>query len=52
MKDELQALLPDVTIGIAHGQMAGSLLESVMFDFYEGNTMFSSVRASSKMAWT
>ena len=36
MKDELQALLPDVTIGIAHGQMAGSLLESVMFDFYEG----------------
>ncbi len=36
MKDELQALLPDVSIGIAHGQMAGSLLESVMFDFYEG----------------
>ena len=36
MKDQLQALLPDVTIGIAHGQMAGSLLESVMFDFYEG----------------
>ena len=36
MKDELQALLPDVTIGIAHGQMAGSMLESMMFDFYEG----------------
>ena len=36
MKDELQALLPDITIGIAHGQMAGSMLESMMFDFYEG----------------
>lgn len=36
MKDQLQALLPDVTIAIAHGQMPGTLLESVMFDFYEG----------------
>lgn len=36
MKDELQALLPDITIGIAHGQMAGTMLESMMFDFYEG----------------
>ena len=36
MKDELQALLPDITIGIAHGQMAGTLLEQIMFDFYEG----------------
>lgn len=36
MKDELQALLPDMTIGIAHGQMSGSLLERIMFDFYEG----------------
>ncbi len=36
MKDELQALIPDVTIGIAHGQMAGTLLEQLMFDFYEG----------------
>lgn len=36
MKDELQALLPEVTIAIAHGQMAGSQLEQVMFDFYEG----------------
>ena len=36
MKDELLAIVPDVTIGIAHGQMAGSLLEQVMFDFYEG----------------
>lgn len=35
MKDELQALIPEVTIAIAHGQMAGSLLEQVMFDFYE-----------------
>ena len=36
MKDELQAILPDITIGIAHGQMAGGMLEQVMFDFYEG----------------
>lgn len=36
MKDELQALLPDVTIGIAHGQMSGTMLEKVMFDYYEG----------------
>lgn len=36
MKDQLQALVPDVSIAIAHGQMPGSLLESVMFDFYEG----------------
>lgn len=36
MKDELQALLPDIAIGIAHGQMPGTLLEQIMFDFYEG----------------
>lgn len=36
MKDELQALLPDINIGIAHGQLAGTLLEQIMFDFYEG----------------
>lgn len=36
MKDELQALLPEVTIAIAHGQMSGSLLETLMYDFYEG----------------
>lgn len=35
MKDELQALMPDITIGIAHGQMSGALLEEVMFEFYE-----------------
>ncbi|KMO87885.1 transcription-repair coupling factor [Megasphaera cerevisiae DSM 20462] len=37
MKDELQALMPDISIGIAHGQMAGTLLEQIMFDFYDGN---------------
>ena len=37
MKDQLQALLPDISIGIAHGQMPGTLLEQVMFDFYEGH---------------
>ncbi|MCH4166724.1 MAG: transcription-repair coupling factor [Megasphaera sp.] len=36
MKDELTALLPDITIGIAHGQLAGTLLEQIMFSFYEG----------------
>ncbi|MCH4178715.1 MAG: transcription-repair coupling factor [Megasphaera sp.] len=36
MKEELAALLPDITIGIAHGQLAGTLLEQIMFDFYEG----------------
>lgn len=38
MKDELQALLPDITIGIAHGQMAGTLLEQIMFDFTKEDT--------------
>ncbi len=37
MKAELEALLPDITVGMAHGQMPGSLLEATMFDFYEGN---------------
>ena len=37
MKDQLQALMPDISIGIAHGQMPGALLEQVMFDFYEGH---------------
>ena len=36
MKDELQALLPEISIGIAHGQMSGTMLEQIMFDFYEG----------------
>lgn len=37
MKDQIQALMPDISIGIAHGQMPGALLEQVMFDFYEGH---------------
>lgn len=36
MKVELKAILPDVTIGMAHGQMAGNALEATMFAFYEG----------------
>lgn len=36
MKVELEALVPEVTIGMAHGQMTGSILEANMFDFYEG----------------
>lgn len=33
----LRKLLPDVSIGIVHGQMADALLERTMLDFYEGN---------------
>lgn len=36
MKVELEALVPEVIIGMAHGQMTGSVLEANMFDFYEG----------------
>ena len=36
MKVELEALVPEVTVGMAHGQMTGSVLEANMFDFYEG----------------
>lgn len=36
MKVELEALVPEVTIGMAHGQMTGAVLEANMFDFYEG----------------
>ena len=36
MKVELETLVPEVTIGMAHGQMMGSVLEASMFDFYEG----------------
>ena len=36
MKVELEALVPEVTIGMAHGQMTGSVLEANMFDFYKG----------------
>lgn len=33
----LQALMPAVRIGVAHGQMRESQLEKVMLDFYAGN---------------
>ena len=36
MKVELEALVPEVTVGMAHGQMTGAVLEANMFDFYEG----------------
>ena len=36
MKVELEALVPEVTVGMAHGQMTGAVLEASMFDFYEG----------------
>ncbi len=36
MKVELEALIPEVTVGMAHGQMTGAVLEANMFDFYEG----------------
>ena len=36
MMVELETLVPEVTIGMAHGQMTGSVLEANMFDFYEG----------------
>ena len=36
MKVELETLVPEVTIGMAHGQMMGSVLEASMLDFYEG----------------
>lgn len=36
MADLLLAAMPDLRLGIAHGQMAGHEMESVMQDFYEG----------------
>ena len=33
----LRRLLPDVNIGVVHGQMADTLLERTMLEFYEGN---------------
>ena len=33
----LRRLLPGVSIGVIHGQMAETLLERTMLDFYEGN---------------
>jgi len=34
---ELEKLVPEARIGIAHGQMPEEVLESVMFDFTQGN---------------
>ena len=36
MKNELERLVPELSIAMAHGQMSGAMLEAVMFDFYEG----------------
>lgn len=36
MAEELERLVPDARIGVAHGQMTGPALERVMVDFYEG----------------
>ena len=36
MHDRLQKLLPQIRIGIAHGQMRENALEDVMVDFYAG----------------
>lgn len=36
MARELRAILPDVRVGIAHGQMAEEQLEQAMLNFYEG----------------
>lgn len=37
MASLLEAALPDLRFAIAHGQMTGPQIESVMVDFYEGN---------------
>ena len=36
MAGELSRIMPDVSIGVAHGQMGERRLEKVMIDFYEG----------------
>ncbi|MCC7049147.1 MAG: transcription-repair coupling factor, partial [Alphaproteobacteria bacterium] len=36
LEDRLRRLVPEVRIGVAHGQMAGSQLERVMEGFYDG----------------
>lgn len=35
LKTELQELVPDLRIGVAHGQLTGPQLEAVMTDFYD-----------------
>ena len=37
MYRELQELVPEAKIGVAHGKMPEDSLEDVMFDFYEGH---------------
>ena len=36
--DMVQSVVPEATVGIGHGQMAGDELEQVMFDFVSGRT--------------
>lgn len=38
MAEQISSLIPDVKVGVAHGQMSENELESVMLDFLEGNT--------------
>ncbi|MDN4076247.1 transcription-repair coupling factor [Fictibacillus terranigra] len=38
MAEQISALIPDVRVAAAHGQMSENELESVMLDFLEGNT--------------
>lgn len=38
MAEQISALIPDVKVAVAHGQMSENELESVMLDFLEGNT--------------
>ena len=38
MAERLRALVPQVRIRMAHGQMSEALLENVMLDFYDGNS--------------
>lgn len=51
MKVELKAILPDVTIGMAHGQMAETPWKRRCSLFTRANTMFFFAQASSKTAW-
>ena len=37
MGELLEAAMPDLRFAIAHGQMAGSEMEAIMVDFYEGH---------------
>ena len=35
MAERIRALVPEISVGMAHGQMSEKLLEKVMFDFYD-----------------